>query len=127
MVRACEACRRSKVGCDEGRPCLRCMGSGRGCRDSLVGEAGKVGGEREESDEGVQVGDGGALLWGDRYWTVGEDESAGSWEGLELEEPLGESVDGLLLAEEEARKEAGRSIWEDGGIYFCCSEVNEAV
>ncbi|EKX36820.1 hypothetical protein GUITHDRAFT_116986 [Guillardia theta CCMP2712] len=119
VVRACEACRRSKVGCDEGRPCLRCLRTRRGCRDSLGEEAGKVDGEQEDSDEGVEVGDGGALL--------GEDEGAGSWEGLELEEPLERSNDWLLLAEEEARKEAGRSFWEDGGIYFCCLEGNKAV
>ncbi|EKX34504.1 hypothetical protein GUITHDRAFT_147198 [Guillardia theta CCMP2712] len=90
------------------------MGSGRGCRDSLAGEAGKVDGEREESDEGVQVGDGGALLGGDRYWTIGEDEGAGSWEGLELEDgrehwEVGSDLE-ILLTEKEGGEEAAMSI-----------------
>ena len=73
--------------------------------------------EQEESDEGLRGGDEGAVLGGDMYWTVGEDDGAGSW-GV-LEEGFGESMDGLLLVEEEAMKELGKSFGEDEGMSFC--------
>eukprot|EP00960_Hanusia_phi_P065712 766193-Hanusia_phi.AAC.1 len=122
--RACERCRQSKVGCDESRPCVRCMRAGQACTANQAAEADAANEQQEneeEAEDQVQetaVGcQGGNRL---RWPEGGESES---WEGPKgwLEAPWdGEGTDGLPLEDSEATGEVGRAVswedWEKGGF-----------
>ena len=68
--RACGRCRRSKVGCDEGRPCARCMRTGRSCTETMEEEVGR-------GEEGVGTGSKG---WIDLGEMEGKQDWMDGWE-----------------------------------------------